>query len=118
MVVMAAKILRKTQNVTNDSGVGVGTQRMPIVSEVVIGSKKILSSAQTARMKLLKNDNGTRTNGVWTLSYLFSRWLRTLLAQRSIGFPLLRCGLRFAPNPLRPRAAQQRSRMANKSVPV
>jgi hypothetical protein len=54
MVVMAAKILRRTQNVTNDSGVVVRTQRMPIVSEVVIGSKKMLSSAQTARMKLVK----------------------------------------------------------------
>ena len=72
MVVMAAKILRRTQNVTNDSGVVVRTQRMPIVSEVVIGSKKMLSSAQTARMKLVKDDTGTRANGVWTLSCLLS----------------------------------------------
>jgi hypothetical protein len=50
----------------------VRTQRMPIVSEAVIGSKKMLFSAQTARMKLVKNDTGTRTNGVWTLSYLLS----------------------------------------------
>src|SRR5580692_7413734 len=33
---------------------------MPTVSESVIGSKKMLSSAQTARMKLVKNDTGTR----------------------------------------------------------
>jgi len=45
---------------------------MPIVSEVVIGSKKMLSSAQTASMELVKDDTGTRANGVWTLSYLLS----------------------------------------------
>jgi hypothetical protein len=45
---------------------------MPTVSEVVIGGKKMLSSARTARMKLVKNDTGTIANGVWTLNYLWS----------------------------------------------
>ena len=80
----------------DDARAVVRLQSTQTVSEAVIGRKKVLCSARTARMKLVKNDTGTRTNGVWTLSYLFSRWLRTLLAQRSIGFPPLRCGLRFA----------------------
>jgi len=45
---------------------------MPTVSEVVIGGKKMLSSARTARMKLVKNDTGTIANGAWTLNYLWS----------------------------------------------
>jgi hypothetical protein len=53
-----------------DSGMVVRTRRMPIVSEVVIGGKKMLSSARTARMKLVKNDTGTIANGAWTLNYL------------------------------------------------
>ncbi|GEM_PF-4393340 len=73
MVVIAQRILPcKTQNLTMTQGWLCAPQRMPIVSEVVIGSKKMLSSAQTASMKLVKDDTGTRANGVWTLSYLLS----------------------------------------------
>jgi hypothetical protein len=50
----------------------------------------VLSSARTARMKLVKNDTGTRANGVRILNHSSQEWNRALLAQRSTVFPSLR----------------------------
>jgi hypothetical protein len=91
---------------------------MPTVSEVVIGSEKMLSSAQAARMKLVKNDTGTHENGVWTPTFSGQEWNRTLLAQRSTRIPPLQRESSVRPKYIAISNAEARVTNAHKLVPV
>ena len=78
----------------------------------------MLSSARTARMKLVKNDTGTRANGVWTLNHSSQEWNRALLAQRSTVFPSWQRGSSLRPKHTAALSAEAKVSHANKLVPV
>jgi hypothetical protein len=78
----------------------------------------VLSSARTARMKLVKNDAGTIANGVWTLNYLWSGMQSNSSRQRSTVSPPLQHESSLRPKHSAALSAEAKVPHANKLVPV